>query len=101
MLAQTMVIADPCQFDMDELRYEYPEDLVPPHLTPGAYLRQLTYDGATNAWPAGIPDNTVALIEKELDLTFSCVTSIISSPYKILCSLLRPTILCRLGFSGC
>ena len=33
MLAQTMVIADLCQFDMDELRYEYPEDLVPPHLT--------------------------------------------------------------------
>ena len=66
MLAQTMVIADLCQFDMDELRYEYPEDLVPPHLTPGAYLRQLTYDGANKRWPAGIPDNTVALIEKEL-----------------------------------
>ena len=68
MLAQTMVIADLCQFDMDELRYEYPEDLVPPHLTPGAYLRQLTYDGASQRWPDGIPDNTVALIEKELDL---------------------------------
>ena len=39
---------------MDELRYEYPEDLVPPHLTPGAYLRQLTYDGASQRWPEGI-----------------------------------------------
>ena len=35
MLAQTVAIADLCQFSMDELRYEYPEDLVPPHLTPG------------------------------------------------------------------
>ena len=68
MLAQTMVIADLCQFNMDELRYEYPEDLVPPHLTPSAYLRQLTYDGANQRWPDGIPDDTVTLIEKELDL---------------------------------
>ena len=68
MLAQTVVIADLCQFNMDELRYEYPEDLVPPHLTPSAYLRQLTYDGANQRWPDGIPDNTVTLIEKELDL---------------------------------
>lgn len=68
MLAQTMVIADACQFDMDELRYEYPEDLVPPHLTPDAYLRQLTYDGASQRWPEGIPDDTIGLIEKELGL---------------------------------
>ncbi|MAA48648.1 MAG: error-prone DNA polymerase [Gammaproteobacteria bacterium] len=68
MLAQTVVIADLCQFNMDELRYEYPEDLVPPHLTPSAYLRQLTYDGANQRWPDGIPDDTVTLIEKELDL---------------------------------
>jgi error-prone DNA polymerase len=68
MLAQTMVIADLCQFNMDELRYEYPEDLVPPHLTPSTYLRQLTYDGANQRWPDGIPHDTVALIEKELDL---------------------------------
>lgn len=68
MLAQTVAIADLCQFSMDELRYEYPEDLVPPHLTPGAYLRQLTYDGASQRWPQGIPKDTVTLIEKELDL---------------------------------
>ena len=68
MLAQTVAIADLCQFSMDELRYEYPEDLVPPHLTPGTYLRQLTYDGASQRWPQGIPKDTVTLIEKELDL---------------------------------
>ena len=42
--------------------------MVPPHLTPGAYLRQLTYDGASQRWPQGIPKDTVTLIEKELDL---------------------------------
>lgn len=68
MLTQTMVIAELCLFNMDELRYEYPEDLVPPHLTPKAYLRQLTYDGASMRWPQGVPEDTVALIEKELEL---------------------------------
>ena len=68
MLAQTIAIADLCQFSMEELRYEYPEDLVPPHLTPRTYLRQLTYDGASQRWPQGIPKDTVTLIEKELDL---------------------------------
>ncbi|MDG1704489.1 MAG: error-prone DNA polymerase [Pseudomonadales bacterium] len=68
MLRQTMIIAGQCEFSMDELRYQYPKDLVPPHLTPSAYLRQLTYDGARERWPSGIPEDTVTLIEKELDL---------------------------------
>ncbi len=68
MLAETMVIADRCNFSMDELRYEYPEDLVPPHLTPAEYLRQLTYAGAEERWPEGIEPDTKALIEKELAL---------------------------------
>ena len=68
MLAQSMRIADRCTFSMDELRYEYPDDLVPPHLSPGAYLRQLTMAGAAERWPDGIPPDTLALIEKELQL---------------------------------
>ncbi len=68
MLAETMVIANRCQFSMDELRYEYPEDLVPPHLTPPAYLRQLTMAGAAQRWPAGIPPDILTLLNKELGL---------------------------------
>ncbi|MCR9258207.1 MAG: error-prone DNA polymerase [Pseudomonadaceae bacterium] len=68
MLAETMVIANRCQFSMDELRYEYPEDLVPPHLTPHAYLRQLTMAGARERWPAGIPPDMHQLLDKELGL---------------------------------
>ena len=66
MLAESIKIADLCQFNMLELRYEYPQDLVPPHLTPKAYLRQLTFAGAQERWPQGIPEDTLALIEKEL-----------------------------------
>ncbi len=68
MLAESMIIAQRCQFSMDELRYEYPQDLVPPHLSPHEYLCQLTMAGARERWPNGIPEDTMAVIEKELQL---------------------------------
>ena len=73
MMAESLKIAARCNFSMDELRYEYPEDLVPPHLTPGEYLRQLTYAGARERWPdvdgrSSMEPETEALIEKELTL---------------------------------
>jgi error-prone DNA polymerase len=68
MLAESVRIAERCTFSMDELRYEYPEELVPPHLTPSEYLRQLTLAGAAERWPGGIPADTLALVEQELEL---------------------------------
>ena len=68
MLEEAITIAERCNFSMDELRYEYPEELVPPHLTPDVYLRQLTLAGAEERWPQGVPGETVELIEKELIL---------------------------------
>ncbi|MEM9624405.1 MAG: PHP domain-containing protein, partial [Pseudomonadota bacterium] len=68
MLQESMHIAERCHFSMDELRYEYPEDLVPPHLSPSEYLRQLTMAGAQERWPAGVPADTLAVINKELKL---------------------------------
>jgi error-prone DNA polymerase len=70
-LLETCRIAARCEFSMDELRYEYPEELVPPHLTPTAYLRQLTLAGAAERWPEGIPDDLLTLIERELELISS------------------------------
>ena len=46
MLEESCRIAERCRFSLDELRYEYPEELVPPHLSSSEYLRQLTYAGA-------------------------------------------------------
>ncbi|MEM7217532.1 MAG: error-prone DNA polymerase [Pseudomonadota bacterium] len=72
MLRRSLEIAAACHFSLDELRYEYPAELVPPQFSgPGGarrYLRELTYHGAAERWPAGIPPNVVALIEKELAL---------------------------------
>ena len=68
MLAESVAIADRCSFSLDELRYEYPEELVPPGFGPGEYLRRLTFAGARQRWPDGIPEDVTALLEKELKL---------------------------------
>ena len=68
LLTASCTIADLCHFSLDELRYEYPEELVPPSLTPSAYLRQLTYCGVEKRWPDGAPPAVLQLIEKELSL---------------------------------
>ncbi len=68
LLNETVGIAERCHFSLDELRYEYPEELVPKTLTPAAWLRQLTEAGMTRRWPNGIPDKIHALIEHELAL---------------------------------
>ena len=68
MLAESAAIAERCRFSLDELRYEYPEELVPPGFSPGAYLRKVTWEGARERWPEGVPGEVAALLEKELAL---------------------------------
>lgn len=68
LLAESVRIADLCDFSLDELRYEYPAELVPAPLTPAQYLRQLVEAGARKRWPDGITDEVAATIEKELQL---------------------------------
>ncbi|MDO9596762.1 MAG: error-prone DNA polymerase, partial [Azoarcus sp.] len=43
-----LVVAERCNFSLDELRYEYPEELVPPGETPASWLRRLVEAGL--AW---------------------------------------------------
>ncbi len=68
LLAETVRIAERCHFSLDELRYEYPEELVPAGLSPSAYLRELTEAGVRKRWPAGESEAVRKLIEKELTL---------------------------------
>uniref|UniRef100_UPI0030DBB75C error-prone DNA polymerase n=1 Tax=uncultured Marinobacter sp. TaxID=187379 RepID=UPI0030DBB75C len=67
-LEQTLVIAQHCTFTPGELRYEYPDDLVPEGLSPVDWLAQLTREGEQRRFPQGTPSAVQALIEKELTL---------------------------------
>jgi len=68
LLAQTLQVAARCTFSLDELRYQYPDEVVPTGHTPASWLRQLTWQGAGWRWPAGVPAAVQAQIEHELTL---------------------------------
>ncbi|MET0224968.1 MAG: error-prone DNA polymerase, partial [Dokdonella sp.] len=68
LLDETLVIAKRCQFKLDELRYEYPHELVPNGKSAIEFLREQTWRGAAVRWPGGIQPEVHAQIEKELTL---------------------------------
>jgi len=68
LLAETVTIAKRCHFSLDELRYEYPEELTPPGETPASWLRKLTERGLVWRFPSGVPKSVSELVEHELRL---------------------------------
>ncbi|QJQ04634.1 error-prone DNA polymerase [Undibacterium piscinae] len=67
-LAETIKIAGLCNFSLDELRYEYPDELVPAGQTPASYLKQEVYRGARLRYPRGISAEITQKIDYELHL---------------------------------
>jgi error-prone DNA polymerase len=65
---QSIEIANRCRFSLDELSYEYPDDVTPAGIPPQAYLHQLTEQGKARRWPQGCPEKVQAQIEYELKL---------------------------------
>jgi error-prone DNA polymerase len=68
LLEESAKIAERCQFELDTLRYEYPEELVPPGETPATHLRKLAEAGCRKRYPQGVPNAVRDLVEKELKL---------------------------------
>ena len=68
MLEATLEIAAGCSFSLDELRYEYPRELVPDGETPATHLRKLTEQGAHRLWQGQVPAEVRQTIGRELDL---------------------------------
>ena len=67
-LEATLEIANACRFSLDELRYEYPEEIVEPGLSAFEDLRQRTWAGAAWRFPNGIPEAVGKQILHELKL---------------------------------
>jgi error-prone DNA polymerase len=63
---RTAEVADRCTFSLEELRYEYPEELCPACDTPCSHLERLTWAGAQERYPDGVPPDVKQLIEREL-----------------------------------
>ncbi|HET7197388.1 MAG TPA: error-prone DNA polymerase, partial [Burkholderiales bacterium] len=68
LLAETVSIAERCRFSLEELRYEYPEELVPGGETPASWLRKLTEEGLRRRFPGGPSRKIRDTVERELAL---------------------------------
>ena len=68
LLSASLAIAERCGFELGQLHYEYPAELVPAGRSAAAQLRLLSEAGARQRWPAGVPAAVAALLEKELRL---------------------------------
>jgi error-prone DNA polymerase len=68
LLEASVRIASDIDFSLDELRYEYPDEIVPIGETASSYLRKLTEQGMRRRWPGGVPEKVVQLVEHELAL---------------------------------
>jgi error-prone DNA polymerase len=72
-IARTVEIAQACHFSLDQLRYEYPDEPVPPGKTAQQHLTDLTWAGAAKRYPKtrfpnGIPPEVVKHLNDELAL---------------------------------
>jgi len=67
-LARTLQIVERCRFSLDELAYQYPEERDNPALTPQETLAKLTWEGAAERYPEGLPDSVRATLDHELRL---------------------------------
>ncbi|MCX4161565.1 MULTISPECIES: error-prone DNA polymerase [Paraburkholderia] len=70
-LEQTLAVMAHCTFSLREVRYEYPDELIPDGFTPTSWLRQETYVGAHARFPSGIPYDVQEKLEYELELIAS------------------------------
>ena len=96
LLQETVRIAEHCTFSLDELRYEYPSELVPDGYKACAWLRKQVDSGASRRWPQGIPDKVRHAIEHELAL----ISELKYEPYfltihDIVCFARSRNILCQ------
>ncbi len=67
-LEATIEIADRCRFSLDELRYEYPEEIVEPGISAFEDLKRRTLAGAKVRYPKGVPEGVIKQIDHELKL---------------------------------
>ena len=96
LLNESVAIAERCRFSLDELRYEYPSELVPDGLSPTQYLRRLVTQGMQKRWPEGTNEKVLNQIEHELGLIAELeYEGYFLTVYDIVCFARSQDILCQ------
>ena len=96
LLAESLAIAQRCSFSLDELRYEYPEEIAPAGHTPTSWLRHETERGLRWRYPAGEPPDVRQRIEHELALIAELrYEAYFLTVYDIVCHARNIGVLCQ------
>jgi len=72
LLDNTLVVAGRCRFSLEEIKYQYPMETVPPGMTPAQALRRFTVEGARRRYPGGVPWKVRRQLVHELRLVAEC-----------------------------
>ena len=67
-VAETLAVFERLGFSLDELKYDYPLESAGESATPYDELARLTYAGAAERYPRGVPESVTKLIEHELKI---------------------------------
>ncbi len=67
-ITETMRFAGRIDFSLDQLKYQYPDEPVPPGKTAQRHLEDLTWQGAHKRFPIRISPKTKKVLHKELRL---------------------------------
>lgn len=96
LLVETLRIAEQCTFSLDELRYEYPEEIVPAEHTPTSWLRHETERGLVERYPQGVPEDVRQRVEHELALIADLkYEAYFLTVYDIVCHAREIGVLCQ------
>jgi error-prone DNA polymerase len=67
-LARTLEITRRCKFSLDQLAYQYPEEIMMPGLTAQQALEKLVWEAVPSRYPEELPDDVEAVLKHELAL---------------------------------
>jgi error-prone DNA polymerase len=67
-VAASVTIAQRCRFCLDELAYQYPNEVAEPGKTPQETLERLTWEGAAERFPDGLTPEVKRILDHELKL---------------------------------
>jgi len=82
LMQNSVWIAERCRFSLDELRYEYPDEIVPEGLNPTQWLRHLTEEGARRRFPLGqYPEGMPASVRQQIEHELQLIHELHYEPY--------------------
>ncbi len=68
VVGRTLELAESCHFSMDQLKYEFSEEELPPGHTPQSYLIDLVQQGLIVRYPSGVPEAVHRQLAREFEL---------------------------------